>query len=117
MLRLATTYSYIPNLSGHGSVPDRSILSSTLQNDDRSKFILFRFAPGQELSAHTAPFPASLYLVSGEATIRLGEDVVEAAAGAFVYMPPKMEHGIKAKTEVVMLLTMIKGVAPPPRSA
>jgi quercetin dioxygenase-like cupin family protein len=116
-LRLTTPYSFIPSLSGHGSVPDRSILSSTLQNDDRSKFVLFRFAPGQELSAHTAPFPASLYFVSGEATVRLGDDVVEASAGAFVYMPAQLEHGIKAKTEVVMLLTMIKGVAPSPKSA
>ena len=28
----------------------------TLQNDDRTKAILFGFAPGQELSAHTVPW-------------------------------------------------------------
>jgi len=28
-------------------------------------------------------------------------------------MPPYLEHGIKARNEVVMLLTMVKGVAPP----
>ncbi|MCU1235053.1 MAG: hypothetical protein JWP63_3020, partial [Candidatus Solibacter sp.] len=27
----------------------------------------------------------------------------------FVFMPPNLQHGIKAKTGVVMLLTMIKG--------
>jgi hypothetical protein len=32
--------------------------------------------------------------------------------GTFVYMPAYLEHGIKARNEVVMLLTMIKGVAP-----
>jgi len=32
----------------------------------------------------------------------------EAAEGTFVYMPAYMEHGVKAKTDVVMLLTMIK---------
>jgi hypothetical protein len=28
-------------------------------------------------------------------------------------MSPYLEHGIKAQTDVVMLLTMVKGVAPP----
>jgi quercetin dioxygenase-like cupin family protein len=60
------------------------------------------------LSAHTAPFPAMISIIKGEAELRLGPDVREAQAGAFVYMTPKLEHGIRAKTEVVMLLTMIK---------
>jgi quercetin dioxygenase-like cupin family protein len=114
---MATSYLFVPSLAEYGSVPEGSILSSTLHSDERSKAILFRFAAGQELSAHTAPFPAMLYFVSGEASVRLGGDTVEASAGGFVYMPPQLEHGIKAKTEVVMLLTMIKGVAPGPRSA
>jgi hypothetical protein len=33
--------------------------------------------------------------------------------GAFVYMPPYLEHGMKALNEVVMLLTMIKNAPPP----
>jgi hypothetical protein len=28
--------------------------------------------------------------------------------GSFAYMPPYLEHGIKAKSDVVMLLIMIK---------
>ena len=36
----------------------------------------------------------------------------EAVEGPFVYMAPYLEHGIKARPEVVMLLTMVKGVAP-----
>jgi quercetin dioxygenase-like cupin family protein len=74
--------------------------------------ILFGFAPGQELSAHTAPFPATLTFLKGEATLRLGTETQEAVEGTFVYMAPYLEHGIKARTEVVMLLTMVKGVAP-----
>ena len=101
-------YVYFKDLAQHGAVPEKSILSSTLQSDDKSKFILFRFAEGQELSAHTAPCAASLYFVSGEATLRLGTEEQPAAAGTFVYMTPRLEHGIKARTEVVMLLTMIK---------
>jgi len=96
------------DLTAHIQVPENGILSRTLQNDDQSKVILFGFAPGQELSAHTAPFPATLYFVSGDASLKLGEDQMEAGPGTFAYMKPGLEHGIQARTEVVMLLTMIK---------
>jgi quercetin dioxygenase-like cupin family protein len=89
-------------------VQANSILSKTIQSDERSKVIQFCFAPGQELSAHTAPFPASLYFAKGEAALTLGTERQEAKEGTFVYMTPNLEHGIHARTEVVMLLTMFK---------
>jgi len=58
--------------------------------------------------AHRA-VPGHADVPAREATLRLGQDVTEACEGTFVYMPPYLEHGIKAKTDVVMLLTMIKG--------
>jgi quercetin dioxygenase-like cupin family protein len=51
---------------------------------------------------------ASLYFVRGEAQLTLGEDVREVAAGCFVHMPPELQHGIAARTQVVLLLTMHK---------
>jgi quercetin dioxygenase-like cupin family protein len=101
-------YIYVADLREHTRVPENGILSQTLQNDDRSKVVLFGFAPGQELSAHTAPYPATLTFLKGEASLRLGADEKEAAEGTFVHMEPYLEHGIKAKTEVVVLLTMLK---------
>jgi len=100
--------TYIPDLCQHTQFTPGGILSQTLQGDERSKTVLFGFAAGQELSAHTAPFPAMLVFVKGEATLRLGAEEREAKEGAFAYMPPYLEHGIKAKTDVVMLLIMIK---------
>ena len=105
---MADKYTYLKDVRVHTHVPENGILSQTLQSDDRSKVVLFGFAAGQELSAHTAPFPATLTFVKGEASLRLGEDEQEAAEGTFVYMTPYLEHGIKAKTDVIMLLTMIK---------
>ena len=52
--------------------------------------------------------PAMLYFIEGEATLRLGSDTREVQAGAFAYMQPLLEHGIHAKTEVVLLLVMLK---------
>jgi quercetin dioxygenase-like cupin family protein len=101
-------YIYHEDLGAHAPMPENGILSRTIHNDDRAKVIQFVFAPGQELSAHTAPMPAMLYFVSGEATLKLGPDVREAKAGTFTYMTPKLEHGIQARTETVMLLVMLK---------
>jgi quercetin dioxygenase-like cupin family protein len=105
-------FVFFGNLSAGVQVPENGILSRTLQNDERSKVVLFAFAPGQELSAHTAPYPATLLFLKGSASLRLGTAEQEAGEGSFAYMAPLLEHGIKARTEVVMLLTMIKGVAP-----
>lgn len=90
-------------------VPENGILSRTIQNDERSKVILFGFAPGQELTAHTAPMPAMIQILEGEATVKLGAETREATTGAWAYMEPHLEHGIYAKTRVVMLLIMVKG--------
>lgn len=110
---MAENYTYVHDLRAHTRITQNGILSQTLQSDERSKVILFGFAAGQELSAHTAPFPAILTFLKGEASLRLGADEKEAAEGTFVYMTPNLEHGIKAKTDVVVLLTMLK--APPPK--
>jgi len=103
---------FVQDFREHTPLPENGILSRTLQSDEVSKTIQFCFAPGQELSAHTAPFPALLYFAKGEAELKLGGEMHEAHEGTLVHMPPKLEHGVKAKTEVVMLLVMIKGIAP-----
>ena len=103
-----SAYTFIPDLHQEITIPENGILSRTLQNDDRSKIVAFGFAPGQELSAHTAPMPAVLYFVQGEAELRLGEDQLEAKAGTVVHMPPQLEHGIRAKSPLIMLLVLIK---------
>ncbi|MBS1876186.1 MAG: cupin domain-containing protein [Acidobacteria bacterium] len=102
------SYEYFADLNAEAQIPQNGILSRTLHNDDHVKVIVFGFAPGQELSAHTAPMCASIYIVSGEATLTLGGDSMDAKAGAFVHMPPQLTHGIFAKTPVVMLLQMYK---------
>jgi quercetin dioxygenase-like cupin family protein len=105
----AAAYTFLPNVDPAAAVPENGILSRTLHNDDQVKVIQFTFAPGAELSAHTAPFPATIYIVRGEADIRLGADSHPAGPGAFAQMPPQLEHAIRAKSETVMLLVMFKG--------
>ena len=109
------SYIFVDDFAAHSPLPENGILSRTVQNDERTKIIQFCFAPGQELSAHTAPFPAVIQILQGEARLRLGDDWKDARPGAFAYMPPLLEHAIQAKTEVVMLLMLLKN--PPSASS
>lgn len=101
-------YTFILDLVKEVEIPANGILSRTLYNDDRLKAIVFGFDAGQELSAHTAPMPAVIHLLKGEARLKLGSDTVEAGTGSWVHMPPQLEHGILAKTPLVVLLLMLK---------
>ena len=103
------SYTYLNNLLNQvPDIPPDSIISRTLYSDGQLKTILFAFAPGQELSEHTAAQMAILHFVEGEADLTLGEDTMSAQAGTWVHMPPHLPHSIVAKTSVVMLLMMMK---------
>jgi quercetin dioxygenase-like cupin family protein len=101
-------YTFLANLQKEFAIPEKGILSNVLQKDEYVNITAFGFAAGQELSAHSAPTPAVLYFLEGEAEVQLGEDRVQAQAGSFVYMPPMLPHGISAKSPVKMLLVQIK---------
>jgi quercetin dioxygenase-like cupin family protein len=101
-------YTFLADLAAEAQIPENGILSRTVYNDDHVKILVFGFAPGQELSAHTAPMAASIYIHSGEARLTLGSDAHDVGAGAFVHMPPQLPHGIQARTPVVMMLQMYK---------
>ena len=88
-------------------IPADSIVSRTVYSDDDTKVILFGFAPGQELSEHTAAKPALLHFLRGEADLTLGEEAAAAQPGAFVHMAAHLPHSVYARTEVVMLLTLL----------
>lgn len=89
-------------------VPQDSIFSRTFFEDDRMKAILFAFAPGEELSEHTASHPAVLHFLEGEAELTLGEDAMRASAGSWAHMPAHLPHSIHADTPVRMLLILFK---------
>ena len=101
-------YNLTANLLEEIQVPEKGILSHTLYNDDSVKLILFGFSPGQELTAHTAPMPATIQILRGDAHVTLGEESIETSAGCLIHMQPNLTHGITARTPVLMLLTLVK---------
>jgi len=104
------TYFLAPDLIGEIDIPQRGILSRTLHDDNDVKVVLFGFSAGHELSAHTAPMPAALYFLEGEADLTLGADTQPVKAGAFAHMRPFLSHAVVARTPLVMLLIMMKGL-------
>lgn len=88
-------------------IPADSILSRTFVKNENVTAILFGFAPGQELSEHTASRPAILHILQGEAHLKLGDAHQEAAAGSWAYMPPRLPHSVQARTAVMMLLLLL----------
>jgi len=90
-------------------VESDSIISRTIYNDDQVKAVLFTFAAGQELSEHTASMPAIIHILTGEGTLTLGKDSVEASEGTWARMEANLPHSVRAKTALVMLLLMLKG--------
>ncbi len=89
-------------------VPAETIVSRKVLSNDQAKVTLFGFAAGEELTEHTAVYPAILHVLAGEATIGLGADErVEAKAGTWIYMPAKLPHSVQAHTAVSLLLTLL----------
>jgi quercetin dioxygenase-like cupin family protein len=88
-------------------IPADSIVSRTYYENDEIKAILFGFAPGQELSEHTAARPAILHFLEGQADLTLGDEKKLARAGTWVHMQPHLPHSIVAKERLVMLLLLL----------
>jgi hybrid cluster-associated redox disulfide protein len=105
---LETPYTFFPNIrDAVTEIPQDSIVSRTVYRDDHLKAILFAFAPGQELSEHTASVPAIIQIIEGDCDLTVGPDKYTVSAGAWVRMEPNLPHSLYAKTPMKMLLLML----------
>lgn len=109
-------YTYIRDLAervaelkaqGHAT---KHIQGRALYTDEHVKVLAFPFEEGQTLEEHTAPHPAMLHFIEGEADVTLGDDAKEAQAGTWIHMPPRLPHSIHAKTSTLMLLLVLRAV-------
>ena len=71
------------------------------------------FEPGQSQPAHVhAGADKFYYVVSGRARFAVGDQSFEAKAGAVVWAPADVAHGVEQALERTVMLV---GIAPPPR--
>lgn len=104
------TYQFIDSLIEllPEQAPAESIISRKIYSDDHVTVTLFSFAAGQELTAHTAAYPAELLFLQGVATLTLGNDTVGTQVGSWVHMPAHLPHSVFAHTPLLMLLTLYR---------
>ena len=101
-------YTFVLNLVNEFEIPDKGIASRVLHKDERLNITLFGFSAGQELSTHSAPTPALIHVLEGEADIDLGSDTVQVKPGSFIRMAPLLPHAIRARAPFRMLLVQVK---------
>lgn len=111
---MGAAFGYIPDLGASIEIPENGILSRTVYEDPHVKAVLFGFSTGQELSEHTASKPAMLLFLRGQADVKLGPERVQAAAGAWIHMPPHLPHAVRTHAPTAMLLVLFKGAASQP---
>ena len=100
--------SQILKLTDLVSYQEGSVVSRQITKADAGNVTLFAFDAGQELSEHTAPFDALVYLLDGKAEIRISGQSYALSAGDTIIMPANAPHAVKAETKFKMLLTMIR---------
>lgn len=86
-----------------------SIVSKALIQKKEGSLSLFAFDERQALSEHTSPFNAFIYIIEGEAEIKVGEKLNLVREGEAIALPKDIPHSVKAKKAFKMLLFMIKG--------
>lgn len=87
---------------------EHSVVSREIIRKPSGTMTVFAFDKDEGLSEHTAPFDAVVYLLDGEAEIRIDGKPHLVKEGEMIIMPANKPHALKAMTKFKMLLVMIK---------
>lgn len=87
---------------------EHSVVSREVIKKPSGTMTVFAFDKDEGLSEHTAPFDAAVYLLEGEAEIRIDGKPYSVKEGEMIIMPANKPHALKAITRYKMLLVMIK---------
>jgi quercetin dioxygenase-like cupin family protein len=71
-----------------------------------TKLVLFAMDAGQEISAHTTPFPAQVLLLEGAIQVMVDGEWTHLAPGDQKTLPKGHPHGVRATAPAHWLLTM-----------
>lgn len=85
------------------------IVSKTVAEVEGNEISLFCMAAGQQLSTHSASFPAVIHVLHGKGEITLGKETCEAKPNSWIHMPKSLPHAVKAIENLVFLLILFKG--------
>lgn len=86
-----------------------AVVSRVLLKQKSGNVTLFAFGKGEELSEHTSPFEALLYVVEGETEVTIGGEGHRLTTGEIITLPPDIPHAVHAVEDFKMLLIMLRG--------
>jgi len=99
------------NVKEEVSYAEGSIVSKVLTRNKGGNVTLFAFDAGQQLSEHTAPFDALVYILDGTGNIVIGGIPYELSAGEAIIMPANIPHAVRAPGAFKMMLIMIRDLS------
>lgn len=87
---------------------ENAIVSKHILKKEKGNISLFAFDKGEELSEHTAPFDAQVFIVDGSADVIIDGKSNILKKGDAIVMPSNIPHALKAIEQFKMVLTMIR---------
>lgn len=87
---------------------EHSVVSREIIGKASGTMTIFAFDQGEGLSEHTAPFDAAVYILEGEAEIRIEGEPHLVKEGEMIIMPANKPHALKAVSRYKMLLVLIR---------
>lgn len=84
------------------------IESVTLAQKKGVGITAFAFGKGEGVGPHAAKGDALIYITDGVATVKIGDETMQASKGQMVVMPANIPHQVTAKENMSMLLVVVK---------
>ncbi|MGO9275501.1 MAG: cupin domain-containing protein [Terriglobia bacterium] len=106
--RLEALVAAPADLGGLVQYQEGSVVSRTILSRQTGTVTLFAFDAGQGLSEHTAPFDATVYVLTGEAEIDVSGHPFAVKEGQVVILPANQPHAVRAAKSFKMMLIMVR---------
>ncbi len=91
-------------------IPSGGIASRPLVDQPGgTKVVLFALDAGQEISPHTAPFPAELTVLEGLLEVEVGDQKDAVGSHSQIRLPKNVPHGLRALVRTHFMLVMRRG--------
>ncbi len=100
--------SEVKNLRELADYQEDAIVSRTIIKKKTGTVTFFAFDKGQELSEHTAPFDAMVYILDGEAQVTIAGQPYTVKQGEMIILPAGQSHALEAMEKFKMVLTMVR---------
>ena len=95
------------DIKGMIEYPEEGINSKDIVRSERMRATLFCMSRGTELSEHSTPKEALIYVVDGHGIFNLNGKEIEMKPGKIIHMRGNEVHSVKANENLCFLLVLV----------